>query len=447
MKYVFKVITVLMCGIVLLAAPGFGIETRSAQPVEKTSADLATALKYYYDGEYGKALPIFKNLSDRLQTLDLMFWTGTSASRTGDCGLAIDQLQKIVSKSPDSLRARLELGIAYDNCGQTEASRAEFEKILAASPPPEIKNIVNSYMAQPKQKKFAWDFRLSQAYQYDSNVNSGPSSELINDDGVVIRLSPNAKEQDSSNWITDMRGDMFYDIGAAGGFLWNGGAGLYYLHSFEDTDYNYMSMDIFTGPWWTDKKNIFRMPVGYTYKNYGTDSLSDTFYINPGMEHFFCQYFSLSADYQFSSEAYDDSAYTDAGYDNDTHRFSGGPNFYLKNRKVILSGLVTYEDSDADKDVQSYEAYHTSLSLFTQFETGTDMFLLYKYSDKEYEAPAPIFNTKREDTRHTLVGMVVQNFMKRYFVSAELAYINNDSNFELYDFDKTTFTVSAGVKF
>ena len=53
----------------------------------------------------------------------------------------------------------------------------------------------------------------------------------------------------------------------------------------------------------------------------------------------------------------------------------------------------------------------------------------------------------RDDTRNPFVGMIAQHFLYHFFAAADMAYITNDGNADLFDFDKTTFTLRAGVRF
>ncbi len=416
---------------------------------EAASLELARALRFYYDGDYGRALPLFRNLSDRMATADLMFWTGTSAARAGECDLAVEQLRQLLERRPDLDRARLELGIAYSRCGETDRARAEFEGILAGSAPPEVRNAAKNRLARLEAggKALDWRIRFSQGYKYDDNITSGPDEAVIDDAGIPIRLDGSVREKSGDNWITGLRADLLYDLGAAGGLFWNGGLDFYYSHSLEDSDYHYMKTDLFTGPWWNDKKNIAKAPVGYTYKRYAGDPLSGTVHFTPSYERRFSRTLGVAGSYRLEVERYDEEKYTDAGYDNESHTISMGPNLYLMDRRLVLSGRLAYELLEADADRYSYDAAHLSASVFTAFATDTELFLLYKWSDKTYDGPAAAYADDREDSRHTVVAVLAQNFLEHFFAALEAAYIDNSSNSDLYDFDKTTLTLSVGLNY
>ncbi len=454
MKSVRGVLFLLLLGAsMVIAWGGSGLAASSARGEGASDAalsrDLSQALKFYYDGEYAKALPIFQRLSAAIPNADLLFWTGTSASRSGACDLALDRLKELLDRRPDHIRTRLELGIAYFNCKETENAREAFRTVIAASPGPEIENTARSYLARTerKKRKLDWSLRFSQGVQYDDNVNSGPDQALIEDGSVSLLLGDSLREQESTNWLTGLRADLLYDLGSPGGFFWNGGIDFYYNHSFEDSDYNYLRGSLFTGPWWSGKNDLIKLPFGYTHKQYGGEALSDTFRITPSYEHLFSSLFGLGVSYEFEAERYDDSRYEEAGYDNESHRFSAGPNLYFKNRQYILSARFIHEIHDADAERFTYDAQEIFGSFYALFPSDTEGLIYYKWSDRSYDGPAVLYDKDREETRHTLAAVISQNFLKHYFAALEAAYIRNDSNSALYDFDKTTITLSLGVQF
>ena len=411
--------------------------------------DLGTALKYYHDGDYDRAYPLFKELSERTDSLDLLFWTGVSAGRSGQCKPAVEKLERVLASRPDMTRTRLELGIAHYNCRDYGAARTAFESVLAADPPPEIQNVASRYLKEleKEKRKSSWFLQFSQAYQYDDNINSGPDDRDIDDTLFRIILDPDSEQQESGNWVSDLRAGFLNDLGKPDGFLLNGDVLFHYVYSFEDTDFNYMNGIARIGPWWKGKRDLVKAPLGYEHKRYGGDALSNSFLFEPDWEHYFTDRFSLEGGYALSLERYDSDRYTDRGYDNVDHRLSIGPNIYLRDRRYTISGRFTHQIHDADEDIQSYDAEHLSLSFLALFPTDTELLLFYRWTDRTWDAPSTLYGTEREDTRHTFVGMIAQHFLDHFFAAAEVAYITNDGNGDLFDFDKTTFTLRAGVRF
>lgn len=92
------------------------VEKLRKMPPEKVATlddKLAEALTLYYDGKFAQALPIFNSISADVETMDIMWWLGTSAMNTGDTKLAIAKFQKMLAVDPGLHRVRLELAAAY----------------------------------------------------------------------------------------------------------------------------------------------------------------------------------------------------------------------------------------------------------------------------------------------------------------------------------------------
>lgn len=88
---------------------------RQMTPAEIEALDqkLAEALILYYDREFARALPIFREIAGKVETMDVMFWIGTSAMQTGETRLAIDKFKRMLEIDPKLHRVRLELAATY----------------------------------------------------------------------------------------------------------------------------------------------------------------------------------------------------------------------------------------------------------------------------------------------------------------------------------------------
>lgn len=455
---------IILCCLFLLSNPRrshsvFYDETGelSENEIEALDLELTKALNFYYNEQFSLALPIFRKISDKYETPDLMYWIGRSASKTLDYKLAEEKLKKLLDMKPNLHQARLELALVYLNSGKYDAAKQELELVRASNPPANILSSIDHYMEliDKKTKKFTWTLRFTQSYQYDDNITSGPSKSLIEDSIFPIPLTDKQRKLSSNNWLTDLNAEALYDFGDSGNFLWNGGINIYYSHSFRDSEFHYLDTGIFTGPLWTGSHDFFKMPGGISHKQYSGDSLSNTFHIDPSLEHFFTESFSLKVDYIYAIEDYTNKKYSDAGYDNSNHLISFGPNFFLADRQHIISGLFSYEDHKADTEVQSYSAKHYSMSYFTKFKmpyftkfkTKTELLLSYGFVDKKYDSTLVLYTKARHDKKSTIIIAIGQNITERFFATLEFTYLDNSSNQDLYDFDKMTFTLSGGLRF
>ncbi|MBU0996143.1 MAG: DUF560 domain-containing protein [Proteobacteria bacterium] len=416
-----------------------------AEDKKTSSSDaLAEAVTHFYHKDYARALPIFKRIAETNPSLDIQFWLAYSASKTGECQLAIENYREILKKHPGHKDVSFELARTYAACGEQDLARREFKMILMNSPSPQMRADIEELLT--KMKQTSWALRLSQGFQYDDNITSGPSESVIKDAIDIIPVEKNLKKKESVNWLTDIRGDLSYDMGAPGHFLMYSTAFLFNSHSMEDTDFNYMEIELTTGPLLRSWPNAASIPIGFSYIQYGGTSLSTRFFISPEAEHFVSNSFSLKCRYTLSSEKYAESDYSDVGYDNISQMLDIGPKLYLDDKKHILTANFSLQYADADASMHSFEAYGGTVTYFTSFKTKTDLYAMYKYTRKDYDGPPINYTRKRHDNRDAFIIIIGQDIYSKFFVSAEIAYIHNDSNADLYDFEKITSTLTAGLK-
>jgi hypothetical protein len=397
----------------------------SGKEIEALDRELIKALDFYYNNQFSLALPIFRGIFDKYETPDLLYWIGRSASKISDYKLAEEKIKKLLSMKPDLHQARLELALVYINTGKYETAKQELELVRSANPPENIMGSIDHYMEliDKKTKKLTWALHFSQSYQYDDNITSGPSKSLIEDSRFPILLTDKQRKLSSNNWLTDLNAEAQYDLGDSGNFLWNGGINIYYSHSFRDSEFHYMDTGIFTGPLWAGSHDFFKLPGGISYKQYSGDSLSNTFHIDPSLEHFFTNHLSLKVNYTYAIEDYSNKKFSNVGFDNSSHLISFGPNFFLEERNHIISGLFSFEDQKADNKEQSYSATHYSISYFTKFKmpyfakfkTKTELLLYYGFVYKKYKKYDStsflysIYPKTRHDKKSTIIIAIGQN--------------------------------------
>ena len=115
-RFAIMVVTILF--LIFLASSGFGqsptageagkspevqafdrkamekLQQMAPEDVEELDKRLAEALTLFYDREYAKALPIFQEISEKVETMDIMFWTASCAAKAGESEMAINKFQE-----------------------------------------------------------------------------------------------------------------------------------------------------------------------------------------------------------------------------------------------------------------------------------------------------------------------------------------------------------------
>jgi tetratricopeptide (TPR) repeat protein len=144
----------------------------SDEEIDAIDEKLSKALVLYYDREFNQALPMFLDIADRIETVDVMFWVGTSALETGNLPLAVEEFKKILAVDPDLRMERLKLAEAYIALGMTDEARAEISTVEAADPTEAEKAEIDKLRVRlgEASRRTTWNLRISTGLLFDSNV-------------------------------------------------------------------------------------------------------------------------------------------------------------------------------------------------------------------------------------------------------------------------------------
>jgi len=205
-------------------------------------------------------LPILQEITGRVDTMDVLYWLGHAAVKSGELDLAIAQFKTMLERNPDLLQVRLELANAYLGKGDAVAATAELDKVLAANPPKDLRaqiELVKTNIALSNKRLFA-TIRASTGFQYDDNVNAGPTDSTITvpgGGGTGVNIDNwSADPENPYNYSRD--GDFYYNYAAkfgsvavpAGNTKWVGDGG--YPNGLNTIGYVENGNE--EDAWWTD---------------------------------------------------------------------------------------------------------------------------------------------------------------------------------------------------
>lgn len=430
-------------------------ETEAAERLQQMTPEevavldktLAQALRLYYDRHYAKSLAIFKEIASIVETMDIMFWLGQSAMKAGETVLAIQKFNEMLDLDPTLHRVRLDLATCYFLSGRYVEAKSELEAVLRVEPPEQVQKNINKLLAaiEERTRKVFGNLRFSQSIQRDSNITSGPEEERLPVTGGTIILEE--KQKELKDWVTvsDLYGNILYDLGALFGLEWNTAGSFYRSYPFEYHEFGYLQAGATTGPWWVGKRAVLKLPFGYSYSEYGHEHLFDTTHFTPTCEFHLTNRFSIKALFSYEDERYEPPE--KEIYDSVRRLYELSPSFYFNNRRDIVTLAIGHENSNAREDRWSYEAMNYSVSYFKKIKTHTEFYARYKYTDREFDTKPLLYTQVREDSRHSFYVVISRNVMDRFFVSFHYSFLDNNSNAGLYEFDRQIYGVSAGVTF
>ncbi len=430
----------------------------SPEEVDELDKKLAKALTLFYDREYVRALPIFQEVADTVETMDVAFWLGSCAAKAGEAELAIEKFQGMLAVDPELHRVRLELATVYYSLGRHADARRELNTVLEAKPPEPVRENMQKLLASidAKTRKVYPNLRVSLGIQNDTNVSAGPDKEvvIVPGGGVIGPLEETQKEVKDYVGVITMAGNVLYDIGERRGLMWNTTGTFYNTHNSEHYKFDFLHWRLTTGPWWVGRNIIFKLPFGYAENIYEHEHLFDTWDISPSFEYFVTPKVGLKGAFSYIRDTYKWRDFPDdrTGEDAIKRVVEGGVNLYLNQRRDTLSFSVGHEDSNAKDPRFGYDAFFWTASYFKRFymfDWDMEFYARYRYTLRQYKAAALLWpvNEHRKDKRHNFYTVLSRNFAKHYFSSVSLNYIDNNSTAGLYDFDKMIYNFTVGFKF
>ncbi|MGH8605858.1 MAG: surface lipoprotein assembly modifier [Gammaproteobacteria bacterium] len=423
----------------------------SPQEVAELNAKLRQAMALYYDQSYRLALPLFQEIAQQAGTIDIFYWLGRTAAKVGLPDLAIEKFRSVLERDPKRTSVRLELALAYLKKGDRPAAEAELKKALEAEPPAGLREQIEqlAQYIERADKRVAIALRASIGPAFDNNINVAPTDSIINrDDGAVLRTGERLE-----GWFIDFDAlaDLFYDFGKKDAFAWRGD--VFFLHheypGSANSEFNYTQIDARSALEYGRPEFRIRLPGGFIDRRFSNEDLSHAFYVAPSADYYLRRDLRFTVGYRYEDEEFVDDA--DDEQSNVTHIGSFGPNyrFAAVGADHFVSLIGAYASRDANAERFSYKDWSIGPSYVAQWKSGTQATVYLRYLGRDYDAPAPDFETSgdRKEHRYTAVLSLSQTFYRNYFVSASFSYIRNDSNVALFDYDKLLAGINLGVNF
>ncbi|UNK39988.1 hypothetical protein MNR02_19720 (plasmid) [Shinella sp. H4-D48] len=134
--------------------------------------------------------------------LDAAFEYAALSSQVGDLEGAIATLERMLIFAPGMPRLQLELGVLYFRLGAYGTAGTYFDAAVTGDDvPPEVRSKVSEYQAAIASRNDPSSFSgsLGIGVRYQTNANSGPSSTIVNLNGLDFVLSEDARKSGDAN--------------------------------------------------------------------------------------------------------------------------------------------------------------------------------------------------------------------------------------------------------
>ncbi len=382
------------------------------------------------------------------------FLFGLAALETGEFHEAVFALERVVTSYPDQLRARLELGRAYYATHNYAAAKKEFNLVLEQNPPENVKQNVLPFLTRidlmENSYKSSFNGYIGFSGGYDSNINGATSANNAifspeeGLDQIEVPLGDDSKEID----------DTYSNIVGGFGYLYPFSKRSAIVAKLSATQRNNLDSDTYDmGNYGIE--TTYLMTVGQIRSSYGflyqslklnSADYQDSYHLvgNWG--------FDTQSKWQFATNlTLSDIRYPEAlSDDRDIRQLALFTSVSKEFLGLVHTGSFIYSNSntktsdDESNGKDSIGWSYTGMKAFGQSYALYYRFLMQTTENDDLSI-SPYFGELREDDQMSNALGWQWLIFKGFSFRTEFSYTKNDSNIELYEYDRTK--LDLGIRY
>jgi tetratricopeptide (TPR) repeat protein len=378
----------------------------------------------------------------------------------GDPYESIKLFHSILSSQGSLHRARLELAVAYQRTMQYEEAIKYANQVLAdPDVPQDVRLAILAFLAKVKKEqemyggKNYWSLPLTAGFMNDSNVTTGPGSDLI--PGLQLRLLPDFVKD--SDWArifsagidhTYTTGKIFRTGNKPSHLIWQSGAS-YYYRGYQDRDaYNLNIFSLRTGPGLISRERVWRTNLNFQW---------DRIYFG-SIEHL-ADFYSFLPSITWNKKTTGDLEITLDGIvsSRDYHRAgdTGRDSLFVNGRLsvgyvfpsdtiTVYGGVMLFND-EADKDRFTNSGWEVFGGTAWNLTKKTSLYGRARFRSSNYDGIESAATSPRDEEETQYAIGLNQKLWKRgkteLDLHAEVLYTDHESNIYWYDYDRTQSVV------
>lgn len=423
---------------------------------EKQQADpaFASAWQDYEAGRYSEAYEAFSRLfRQHPEDPEINLAYALSAKKAGKYSHAALALDRVLVLQSGNLRARLELADAYFLMQQYELAREQFNTVLAAQPPEGVRENINRYLRNMDRLERDWLFsvRADAGGFHDDNVNVGPADALISIAPIrsgslwidTLAVDPESKPQEAWGVYGSLNAAAEAEMGRKGFWKGYGWLGAYQSVLDDHNEYEMGYYNAAVGLKHEGARHVLQLPLRLEYVQRGHEGLARIGGMCPSLVYALYPRLYLLTQGTFEYRDYvHDSDYTGAnGTLGETVSW-----FWGHARNSVALGVRAIRD-DAREEVYANWGAEGSLSADYRILSRTTLYGLLQERWSKYDERPPLAADDRDDRQCIISCGVNQQINERWNVDFSYRFTRNNSNFDLYTYERNVFTVNTSCMF
>lgn len=403
-------------------------------------------------GDFKAAYQLLEPLeAERAGDVDYDYLFGVAAVESGNPTRGAFALERVLAIDPNNNDARAEMAKAHFILGENEASKAEFNNVLAQNPDAETKKTVEKLLTAIQKidgTTTTFGAYLEFGLGYDSNVSSAPGITSVSVPifgGALLDLSSGGNEK-SDNFMS-VAGGLSFRHPLTSQLTTFGSIGGNQKINGSETEFDTSNLDFNAGLQYRLDQNNFTVAVQDNHFDLNDEAFRRAYGGSAQWLHNFDASNQAGIYAQYSRLKFIGNEFRNAERSivgiNAAHVFKGelSPVLYGS----IYGGREDARNSQADFLDQDIVGMRLGgqLSFASRWQLLGSLAAELRDNDEQDLA----FLTKRKDRQYDAsLGL---NFIpaRDWSIKPQITYTKNDSNIVINDFDRTIVSVTARKDF
>ncbi len=384
---------------------------------------------------------------------DFDLYFGISAIDTGQVSEGIFALERVLLIYPDDQLTRLELARGYFLLEEYNRAEQEFDTVLANNPSNSVKRTIERYLNAINVQQGRYQMTSSGAIRIgsgnDDNVNNGPADATINIPLLgTATLDPSSQQQEDTFNRLGIEYQLNNPLSAHWSFYLGGDADTRQHSTEEEFDSLLYSVNFGFRAY----AGQHRYQLGLVTQQFDLDGED---YRNLNGFNFDWRYrlsaqsllqvYSQLAVLEYPNQPVRDSQYTAVG--------SGYTRQFNNSTGTLLFANIYVGAESADQNTEFAKTIAErdilGLNVGTEFNFGSALSLTTSIAmqNSDYQGFDLFFQDKRED-EYTQISLKLKwTISKDWTLDTHLSSSQNDSNFDINEYERTEFGVTFAWQF
>jgi tetratricopeptide (TPR) repeat protein len=424
----------------------YGAEINFTDDIEAKN-NYNTALEYFKQKDYKKALALFDKLVDKYpENEKINFYYGRSAFELKNYEFAFSAYDRILISNPTNHRVRLEYARTLFMMKSYKEAKKEFEAVLASPIPKVVRSNIEKFIQaiEDKEKNYILNKVAIFGFGWDDNINNNTDEHVNN---IIPSLNNNVNKISDSNFKAILVGNLIVPNKTNNHISWES-TGIAYMQEqrhYHDNDIFLISLT--SGIGYTNQKYKNLTSVTYDHIWVGGDQTLYIYGLAHSIKYNIYKKHLLAINIKYKKKKWIQQ--TNRDKNSNIKELSLNYTLPIENTKDKVDFFTSYIAErkkngtrvDVSKDTKKYKVSY-SKNLFETY----DINFAYQFEKNIYKEESTLAPKRDDDTRTATLG-VTKKLDKTKTIAVEYNNIDNKSNNNTYTYKKQSVNLNYTLLF